>query len=595
LGACHVEHDEELTMIAAIYSRKSNDQHGVADEAKSVSRQIDHARAYALKKGWTIADDHIYVDDGISGAEFANRPGFVRLMNAVAAKPRPFDVLVMSEESRLGREQIETSYATKKIVTAGIRVFFYLTDCERKLETPIDKLLMSVTAFADEMEREKIRLRVYDGMLRRARSGYWNGGRVFGYVNTPVYDDSGRRSHVALTINETEAAVVRRIFRRCAEGAGVKRIAHELNLDQAPCPKPHQGRRASWAVSTVRSVLDRDLYRGRMTWNKQQKKNTWGQRENTARPPADWLTVAAPQLRVVSDEEFSAAHRRLAATAATYLRGSTGQALGKPPSGIEARHLLTGLAACGACGGGIMARHAGRTASGRRAYYICTSYNNHGATACANNLPLPLQLADQAVLSTLSDYILRPDIVQGAIEDAVAALRPSTDTMEAQRASLEAQLRTADEEAARLAEALARGGNLGALLDKLQDRERQRAHLRQQLDGLAGLRQVSAFDVKQVETLLRVKLADWKALLQRQTPLARQVVTKLLAGRLVFTPRPANRAYEFTGQVQLGRILQGIVLPQVLDRFVDTTAQNKLRELILEAFQEHEERAAIAS
>jgi hypothetical protein len=29
---------------------------------------------------------HIYVDDGISGAEFAARPGFVRLMNAL--KPR---------------------------------------------------------------------------------------------------------------------------------------------------------------------------------------------------------------------------------------------------------------------------------------------------------------------------------------------------------------------------------------------------------------------------------------------------------------------------------------------------------------------------
>jgi site-specific DNA recombinase len=229
-------------MIAAIYSRKSNDQHGVADEAKSVSRQIDHARAYALKKGWTIADDHIYVDDGISGAEFANRPGFVRLMNAVAAKPRPFDVLVMSEESRLGREQIETSYATKKIVTAGIRVFFYLTDCERKLETPTDKLLMSVTAFADEMEREKIRLRVYDGMLRRARSGYWNGGRVFGYVNTPVYDDSGRRSHVALTIperHETAHLITRARGAAVADGrdeSGVSAMLRALRQRVAVVP-----------------------------------------------------------------------------------------------------------------------------------------------------------------------------------------------------------------------------------------------------------------------------------------------------------------------------------------------------------------------
>ena len=64
----------------------------------------------------------MYIDDGISGAEFANRPGFLRLMNAL--KPRPtFQVLVMSEESRLGREQIEVSYALKQLVTSGVRVF----------------------------------------------------------------------------------------------------------------------------------------------------------------------------------------------------------------------------------------------------------------------------------------------------------------------------------------------------------------------------------------------------------------------------------------------------------------------------------------
>lgn len=32
-------------MIAAIYARKSTDQSGVADEARSVTRQIEHARA----------------------------------------------------------------------------------------------------------------------------------------------------------------------------------------------------------------------------------------------------------------------------------------------------------------------------------------------------------------------------------------------------------------------------------------------------------------------------------------------------------------------------------------------------------------------
>src|SRR5687768_6099755 len=64
-------------MIAAIYARKSTDQSTVADEAKSVTRQVDHARAYAAKHGWTVDDRCIFVDDGISGAEFENRPGFL--------------------------------------------------------------------------------------------------------------------------------------------------------------------------------------------------------------------------------------------------------------------------------------------------------------------------------------------------------------------------------------------------------------------------------------------------------------------------------------------------------------------------------------
>ena len=52
--------------ISAIYARKSTDQGNVADESKSVTRQIAHPRQYAAAKGWTVADEHIYVDDGIS-------------------------------------------------------------------------------------------------------------------------------------------------------------------------------------------------------------------------------------------------------------------------------------------------------------------------------------------------------------------------------------------------------------------------------------------------------------------------------------------------------------------------------------------------
>jgi DNA invertase Pin-like site-specific DNA recombinase len=64
--------------IAAIYARKSTEQTGVSGDTKSVTRQIEHAKAYAVRHGWPVPDACIFADDGISGAEFANRPGFVR-------------------------------------------------------------------------------------------------------------------------------------------------------------------------------------------------------------------------------------------------------------------------------------------------------------------------------------------------------------------------------------------------------------------------------------------------------------------------------------------------------------------------------------
>lgn len=92
-------------------------------------KSSDRARAYAGRKGWLVAE---------------------------GLKPTaPFQVLIMSEESRLGREAIETAYALKQLVTAGVRVFFYLEDRERTLETPTDKIMLSLTTFADELERER--------------------------------------------------------------------------------------------------------------------------------------------------------------------------------------------------------------------------------------------------------------------------------------------------------------------------------------------------------------------------------------------------------------------------------------------------------
>ena len=64
-------------MICAIYARKSTEQIGVAEDAKSVMRQIEGAKLYAAKKGWALDDALVFADDGFSGAEFERRPGSV--------------------------------------------------------------------------------------------------------------------------------------------------------------------------------------------------------------------------------------------------------------------------------------------------------------------------------------------------------------------------------------------------------------------------------------------------------------------------------------------------------------------------------------
>jgi len=168
-------------MIAAIYARKSTDQSNVSDESKSVTRQVAHARHYAAAKGWTINDACIFMDDGISGAEFDRRPGFVRLMDAI--KRPGFDVLIMSESLRLGREAWETGYALKRLLKAGVRVFLYLEDRECTVDNPTDKLLFSVLQGVDEMHRALASQRSADKAQQLARAGHVTGGRTFGYDN----------------------------------------------------------------------------------------------------------------------------------------------------------------------------------------------------------------------------------------------------------------------------------------------------------------------------------------------------------------------------------------------------------------------------
>ena len=295
-------------MIAAIYARKSTDERGVNEDQKSVARQIEHAKLYAAQKGWTVNEAHIYLDDGISGAEFLKRPGFINLMNALKPKA-PFHALIMSEESRLGREQIQTAFALQQITDAGVRVWFYLTDEERKLDTAMEKIMGALAGFASEMEREKTSQRVHDALRKRAAALQVTGCKVFGYDNVDVLGPTGERLHVVRRINRDEAAIVRRLFERYVAGeGGLATLAKELNGEGVPPPRGH---RRGWAPSCIRAMLHRELYRGMVVWNKTQAIMRHGTKTSRKRPEADWLRFDAPDLRIIPEDLWERVHRKI--------------------------------------------------------------------------------------------------------------------------------------------------------------------------------------------------------------------------------------------------------------------------------------------
>ena len=543
-----------MGQVAAIYARKSTDQSAVADEAKSVRRQIDHARTYAARKGWTVDEAHVYMDDGISGAEFQNRPGFVRLMNAL--KPRsPFQVLIMSEESRLGREQIEVAYALKQIISAGVRIYCYLADAERTLDSPIEKVMLAIQTMADEMERAKASQRTYDAFVGKAKAGHVTGGRVFGYENVRV------DGHVERRILGPEAAIVRRIFELSIAGYGFKAIAKALNAERAPSPRALLGRSQSWAPSSVREVLYKDIYRGRIIWNKTRKRDRWGAYKTTTRPKSDWIEVPAPSLAIVSPDVWDAAHERLATVRQVYLSATDGRPFGRPPLGDPAKHLLTNLALCGCCGGPLRARSRGNhgiALAGRKRFYGCSGYHERGTSICTDNLDAPMLQTDEGLIGALLQDVLDPSIVCDAVDEAVRLIVGASDADLPK--DLERTIARLEQERARLVSAIAAGGKLDSLLTALHERETKLEGLRADLAALRSQRRPWRSEVASIRADVLTLAGSWRRVLAEDPRNARPIVSALLIGRVTIRPT-TPRQWELSGEGTLVGLFRKRVFP----------------------------------
>ncbi len=335
----------------------------------------------------------------------------------------------------------------------------------------------------------------------------------------------------------------------CAEGQGFTRIAKALNEDGVTPPR----RASGWAPTAVREILLRPLYRGEVVWNRQRKRDRWGVKRYLARPEAEWLRIGAPELRIVAEDLWQAALGRLERTREVYF--GTGS---RAPLDRGAGYLLSGIAKCAECGGSLVAFTRDLKRAGRRALYGCMYHHKRGAKVCRNRTLIRQEKLDQVVLDAIAEA-LDERILKRAVEKAAAQVARRRVAVPDRRAQLERELVEVEARLQRGLDALLAGiGAADELRARLKLEKDRKAALVAELEALKGRgRDVLRLDDQRLREELRTRVRDVRTLLGRDIPRTRQILRKLLVGRLTCAPFEENgrRGYRFTGRGSYAEVL----------------------------------------
>ena len=135
-------------MRAALYIRVSTDE-----QASSAEAQESGARAWAEARGHSVVA--VYRDIGHSGAEWVRRRGVLDLQVDVAREPRPWDILVVRDLDRLGRDQARLPLLLSTLADHDAQVVEWSTDRVVELDV-MGRMIAGLRAGMAEMERELI-------------------------------------------------------------------------------------------------------------------------------------------------------------------------------------------------------------------------------------------------------------------------------------------------------------------------------------------------------------------------------------------------------------------------------------------------------
>jgi len=387
-------------MRVAIYVRVSTQRQA---QTQTIEQQIERLKASICDKGWLLEVEHIYRDDGRSGAKL-NRPGLDSLRDHAALAE--FDVVLVTAPDRLARNYVHQVLIIEELGKKGVPIEFLDHPMS---DDPHDQLLLQIRGAVAEYERTLIADRMRRGRLTKYRAGQllpWT-RPPYGYRVNPDHP----RDPTLVHLDEAEAAMVVQIFVWYLEPqATLYSIAKRLSELFLPTPSG----KSRWNVSTVRGILKNPAYTGNAYTNRSRpvpathRKSALlpiGPGASIAPCPVeDWVLIPVPA--IVTQEIFDRVQTQL----------SLNRQMAPRNNKIH-RYLLRGLVSCGKCRLSTTAR----TLPTAYQYYVCRGKTDALRAAqgqrCTSRF-IPANQLDDLVWQDLCLVLTQPDILHYALERA---------------------------------------------------------------------------------------------------------------------------------------------------------------------------------
>lgn len=234
---------EDHKKRVAAYARVSTDYD---EQLTSYEAQVEFYTRYIKgNPDWEFMS--VYTDEGISGTDARKREGFNRMIeDAMSGK---IDLILTKSISRFARNTVDTLTAVRKLKEKNVEVYFEKENI-RTLDAKGEVMITIMSSLAQE-ESRSISENVTWGKRRSMEEGRFS--MAYKYFLGYEKGEDGLPKIV-----ESEAEIVRDIYRRFLDGRTVRSIAEYLTDRKIPTPK---GKRV-WSAATIMSILQNEKYKG---------------------------------------------------------------------------------------------------------------------------------------------------------------------------------------------------------------------------------------------------------------------------------------------------------------------------------------------